>query len=385
MPALRRRHPQRDDAADDVAFEPQDLAGLVATPPWLRQFGETAWLAVGVTLLTIGVIWLLSLTQTIVMPVITAAVVAAVTAPVVAFLARHGVPRGIAVALLMVGAIALGVAMVVIVVGGITGQSDAISGHLSSAQDTLTRWLTDLGVDTDSAQDAKKDAASAVSHAVPALLNGLVGGLEALSSLAVFLSLTALSLFFLLKDGHVIRRWAESHMRVPPAVAHQMGDRVLQSLRGYFFGVTIVALFNAVVVGLGALILGVPLVGTIAAVTFLGAYIPYLGAWSAGAFSVLVALGGAGTDAALGMIVLQLLANGLLQQMVQPIAYGAALGIHPLAVLIVTIAGGSLFGAVGLILAAPLTAAVTRIAADLARERRAPPTSSPEASAAATT
>jgi putative heme transporter len=70
-------------------------------------------------------------------------------------------------------------------------------------------------------------------------------------------------------------------------------------------------------------------------------------------FAVLVALGGAGTDAAIGMIVIQLLANGILQQMVQPIAYGAALGIHPLAVLVVTIAGGSLFGAVELTLAAP--------------------------------
>ncbi len=55
--------------------------------------------------------------------------------------------------------------------------------------------------------------------------------------------------------------------------------------------------------------------------------------------------------------------------MIQPIAYGAALGIHPLAVLIVTIAGGALFGAIGLILAAPLTAAATKIAADLARVR----------------
>jgi predicted PurR-regulated permease PerM len=94
-----------------------------------------------------------------------------------------------------------------------------------------------------------------------------------------------------------------------------------------------------------------------------------LGAWSAGAFTVLIALGGAGTDAAIGMAVIQLLANGLLQQMVQPIAYGAALGIHPLAVLVVTIAGGCLFGAVGLILAAPLTSAVTRITADLAHAR----------------
>ena len=69
------------------------------------------------------------------------------------------------------------------------------------------------------------------------------------------------------------------------------------------------------------------------------------------------------------MAVLQLLANGILQQMVQPFAYGAALGIHPLAVLIVTIGGGALFGAAGLILAAPLTSAVVRIAADLSDAR----------------
>jgi predicted PurR-regulated permease PerM len=152
-------------------------------------------------------------------------------------------------------------------------------------------------------------------------------------------------------------------------VAHGMNQRVLQSLRGYFVGVTAVAVFNGVVVTLGALILGVPLAGTIGLVTFLGAYVPYLGAWTAGIFSVLLALGGGGADVAVGMIVVQVLANGLLQQLVQPIAYGAALGIHPLAVLLVTIAGGSLFGAVGLILAAPLTAAATRIAADFAKDR----------------
>jgi predicted PurR-regulated permease PerM len=156
-------------------------------------------------------------------------------------------------------------------------------------------------------------------------------------------------------------------------VAHTVTQRVFQSLRGYFFGVTIVAVFNAVVVGVSAVVLGIPLAGTIAAITFFGPYVPYLGAWGAGAFAVLIALGGAGPDAAAGMVVVQLLANGVLQQLVQPIAYGAALGIHPLAVLVVTIGGGALFGAVGLILAAPLTSAVTRIAADLARARAADP------------
>ena len=160
--------------------------------------------------------------------------------------------------------------------------------------------------------------------------------------------MTALSLFFLLKDGPTIRAWTERHMGVPPAVAQTITQRVLGSLRGYFLGVTIVAAFNAVVVAIGAWILGVPLIGTIVVVTFIGGYIPYIGAWTAAIFAVLIALGGAGTDAAAGMIVVQLLANSVLQQLVQPLAMGAALGIHPLAVLIVTIAGGALFGTVGL-------------------------------------
>jgi putative heme transporter len=351
----------------DVAV--YDLSGLFRAPRWLRDLGMLAWLAVGVTLAVIGAIWVLSLTQTIVMPVITAGVVAAVSSPLLRRLVRLGLPRGLATALMLVGLIVLGAAVFAMVLGGITSETDALRGELGDAKNTIAGWLTDLGVDRGNAEAAKDDASTAVGNAVPALLEGVGKGLKSLSSLVVFLSLTALSLFFVLKDGPLIRRWAEAHTRLPQPVAHLMSDRLLQSLRGYFVGVTYVAVFNAIVVGAGAFILGVPLVGTIVAVTFLGAYVPYLGAWGAGAFSVLVALGGAGTDAAIGMIVIQLLANGILQQMIQPIAYGAALGIHPLAVLIVTIAGGSLFGAVGLILAAPLTAAATGIASDFARAR----------------
>jgi predicted PurR-regulated permease PerM len=342
--------------------------GLATPPAWLRDLGTSAWLAVGVTLFVVGAVWLLALTRTITTPVITAAVVAAVASPLVGWLERRGVSRGIGSALLLVGLVALGALVVIVVVGGISGQVDALRSVLSPAKETLADWLSDLGVDRESAATATDDASSALSSAVPALLDGVVVGIKQLSSLVVFLALTALSLFFLLKDGRMIRHWAEGHMRVPRPVAHLIGDRVLQSLRGYFLGVTFVAAFNAVVVGVGALLLDVPLAGTIAAITFIGAYVPYLGAWGAGVFAVLIALGGAGADAAAGMAVVQLLANGILQQMIQPIAYGAALGIHPLAVLIVTIAGGALFGAVGLILAAPLTAAVTRIAADLSRE-----------------
>ena len=126
----------------------------------------------------------------------------------------------------------------------------------------------------------------------------------------------------MLKDGPLIRSGGNGTWACPQPVAHTIVERVLQSLRGYFFGVTIVALFNAVVVGAARCCWACRARGRSPLITFVGAYIPYLGAWTAGAFSVLLALGGAGTDAAIGMIVIQLLANGILQQLVQPIAYG---------------------------------------------------------------
>ena len=382
--ALLRLPPMAGDdpssgSGDRIKIDPRSLTDIFVVPQWLRDIGLTAWLLLGIAGLTVGMVVLAGLTSVIVMPVLTAGIVAAVASPLVAWLQRHGIPRGAGSALLMVGIIVLGVGMTVMVVGGITGQASAVDGRLSDAQDTITGWLTDLGVDPGKAEEAREHAASGTSDSVSALLDGVVGGLSALSSLVFFLAMTALSLFFLLKDGPVIRTWAEQHLGVPMPVAQTITGRVLGSLRGYFLGLTIVAAFNAAVVAIGAWVLGVPLIGTIVAVTFIGAYIPYIGAWAAGAFAVLVALGGAGTDAAAGMIVVQLIANSVLQQLIQPLAMGAALGIHPLAVLIVTIAGGALFGTLGMILAAPLTSAVVKISGDLseARAQAAPMAAAP--------
>ena len=119
------------------------------------------------------------------------------------------------------------------------------------------------------------------------------------------------------------------------------------------------------VVGLAAWVIGVPLAGTIAVVTFVGAYVPFLGAWVAGGFAVLIALGTTGADAAVVMAVVSLLANSVLQQLIQPFVMGATLGLNPLVVLVVTIGAGALFGMVGLTLAAPLTSAAVHIANEL--------------------
>lgn len=375
-PRLTRRihrtpHPGSDpgDEPDVVELESVELTGVFSAPQWLRDLGFASWLLAGVGAVLIGVTWIAALTSTIVVPIVVAGVVAAVTSPLVRKLERRGVPRGAGAALVFLGLLVLGAAFTVMIVGGISGQASALTPKLAKGADKIRGWLQDLGVSADSAQQAKSDASSGLSDGFHALVNGVASGIEALASLAVFLSFTALGLFFFLKDGPVIRAWAERHLGVPPVVARVVLSRTLQSLRGYFVGVTAVAAFNGIVIGLGALIVGVPEAGSIAVVNFAAAYIPFLGAWSAGAFTVLIALGAKGTDAAIAMAVITLLANGALQQLVQPIAMGAALGIHPLAVLVVTISAGALLGIVGMVVAAPLVSAAVRISADLAAGR----------------
>jgi putative heme transporter len=375
---LRRPGGEKGSTADEVIeIEPGSLSGLFSAPQWLRDLGFSAWLLVGAGAALVGLIWLLSLTHTIVMPVITAAIIASVASPLVDWLHRHRVPRAVGAALVLLAIVVIGVGVGLIVLTGIASQADSLSARLQDGAQQLESWVRDLGVEAPTAADANSGASASVSDAFQTLTQGLLGGIDRLASLTVFLSFTVLSLFFLLKDMPTIGGFVERHLGVPVPVAHSILGRVASSMRGYFLGVTIVAAWSALIVGGGALLLDVPLAGTIAVVTFLGGYVPYIGAWSAGVFAVLIALGGDGAEVAGAMAVVVLLANGVLQQMVQPIAYGAALKLHPLAVLIATIAGGCLFGTVGLVLAAPLLSAAVRIKSDLTaaaeREQRAEP------------
>jgi putative heme transporter len=372
----RLRRPGREGGGGEdevIEIEPGALSGIFAAPGWMRDLGFSSWLLVGVGAALIGAIWLLSQTQAIVMPVITAGIIASVASPLVDWLRRRGLPRGIGAALVFLLIVAVGAGVGLIVLSGIASQADSLSERLREGANELESLARDLGVEAPAAADANAGASASISDAFQVLTHGLFTGIDKLASLAVFLSFTALSLFFLLKDMPMIGAFVERHLGVPVPVAHSMLSRLAGSMRGYFLGVTAVSIWSSLIVGAGALVLGVPMAGTIAVVTFVGGFVPYLGAWTAGAFAVLIALGDQGPETALALAVIVLLANGVLQQLVQPIAYGAALRLHPLVVLIATIAGGCLFGVIGLVLAATLLSAAVRIAADL-RAAEAEPT-----------
>ena len=339
---------------DDVQFE---------APKWLRNLGFSSWLLVGFVLIVLGLIWLLGKTSTIVMPVILAAVLGAVAGPAVGFLERHGVPRIGGAVIVLLGLVAVGVLVFLMVFGGISANSGEISTRSDQALARMQGWLTDLGVDN--AQRAKENVQAAAPEIRTTLLSGVAAGVAGLKSLAFFLAFAVLSTLFVLKDGPVMHRFINRHMGVPERDAEIVTSNIAKSLRSYFLAVTIIAAFNAVLIGGAALLLGVPLAGTIAVVTFVGAYVPFVGAWVAGGFAVLIALSTGSTSDAMVLAVVALLANGVLQQMVQPLVMGATLGLNPLVVLVVTIGAGALFGMVGLTLAAPLTSAAVHIANDL--------------------
>jgi predicted PurR-regulated permease PerM len=356
------------DGTEIDVIQLEALSTVFSPPRWLRDLGRASWLLVGVFALLGGVIWLLATTYTIVGPVVAAAIVATVAMPLVARLSRH-MPRPAAAVIVLLGFVVLGAFVVVIVISGITGQEGEIGKHASAAADKAQSWLTSAGVDKSGASSANSSVKSDVPNIISTLTKGVIDGIKGLTSVVFGLSLAVLSLFFLLKDGPSLRAWVDRHLGLPEPIARTITGGVITSLRGYFRGVTIVSAFNGVVVTLGALLLGVPLAGTIGVVTFVTAYIPYLGAVIAGAFAVVIALGASGTTTALLMLLIVLLANGLLQNLVQPFAMGSALQLNPLVVLVVTIAGGCIFGTIGLILAAPLLSAAVHITASLSRAR----------------
>jgi predicted PurR-regulated permease PerM len=382
-----RRHPVKSAAAAAAdAIPPDDLVALRTTfspPRWLRDLGRTAWLLVGLIALIVGVIWLLGATNTIVGPVVAATVIATVAAPLVNRLSQH-MPRILAAALVLLALLAVAVLVLLLVIGGITAQHDAIAKRAAASVDKAQAWIEDVGVDESGSADAAATTKSSAPQVISTLTKGVINGISGLASIVFGASLALLSLFFLLKDGPTMRRWVDGHLGVPPTVARTITNGVIGSLRGYFRGVTLVAAFNAVVVGVGALLLGVPLAGTIAVVSLVTAYVPFIGAFVAGAFAVVIALGAQGPGVALAMLLVVLLANGLLQNLMQPFAMGSALDLHPLVVLIVTIGSGCIFGTIGLILAAPLVSAAVHVTRELAAARAQPSSASGSSSAAPT-
>jgi predicted PurR-regulated permease PerM len=317
--------------------------------PLLHEVGLGAWSLLGVIGLTAVVVVALAAVSSVVLPLLLAMVLAVIFRPLGARLERRGMPPSLAAGAVVLGLVLLCVALVGLTVRGVASQTDRIVDEVEAA-------LVELEFDEDPVEDAR----SAVEGLDPSVTSGIaaavVSGLSTIAGLVVGALLGVLIMYYLIKDGKKLRRSLVG--RAPADQATNLDEFISEVcfvVRRYWLGRTIVSAIVASVVAVAALLLGLPLVLTLAAVTFVGGYIPYIGAVVGGALAVFVALGSNGVAAAIVMLVVVLAANLIIENLVEPAVTGRTLHVHPLVVLLVTTLGGIVGGLVGLVMAVPLT------------------------------
>jgi putative heme transporter len=320
---------------------------------WVPKVGVFAWSFVGFVVAAIIVAAALAAVSEIVLPLTFAAVLAVIFKPAVGVLERHRIKPTLAAGLVVLGLLALMTGVIVATVRGVTDQTDEIGDSVDKA---ISNAVDTLGIDQaslDTARAAAKEAAPAITGG---FLTHLLSGVNTLVGFASGLILGALIMYYLLKDGSRLRRSLVGQVdpRLRAEVDDFFGDSI-RTLREYGRGRTVMSAIVAVVIGIAALLLGLPLVFTIFVANFIGGYIPYIGAFLGGGLAVIIALGDGGLSKAAIMLVIVLAANLLLENFVEPKVMSQTLDIHPLVVLIVTALGGLVGGIVGLILAVPAT------------------------------
>ncbi|MHA6623144.1 AI-2E family transporter [Pseudonocardia sp. DLS-67] len=314
-------------------------------------------LVVVAALAVIGVV--VAYLAAIVVPVAIALLLAALLAPAVTWLTRHHVPRALATALVMIGGLAgLGGVLTFVIITFIRGLPD-LGNQLSSSIDAIVSWLTTgpLQLSDQQLRSVQDEMLTTLSANQSSITAGALTTAATIGGILTELLLVVFTLIFFLHGGRGIWQFllhaapAEARTRVDVA-----GRRGLAALVSYIRATAVVAVVDAVAIGIGLAALRVPLAVPLAALVFLGAFVPIIGAVVTGGVAVLVALVAQGPVSAL--IVLAIIV-GIMQlegHVLQPLLLGRAVKLHPLAVILAIAAGLLTAGIAGALLAVPLLA-----------------------------
>lgn len=354
-------------------------------PDWLARIGIASWLVLGV--LGLGAVAVLGMStfSAIVIPVIFSAVAAAVFVPLVDRFERWRIPRGLGALLAILIIIGGLTAIVALITRAVIDQADTLSTAFSAAFADLQSWLGSIGIDEGLLAQARDAVTSLVSSGGGGLLSSAASAASSAAALVIGLFFGLVFLYFLMRDAPRLPGWVAGNLDAAQAAEVISVSRSgISVVRRYFTGRAVVALFDAIVIGVGAAVLQIPLVPAIAVLTFVGGFVPYLGAVVAGALAVVLGLASGGFPTAVIMLVIVLLTQNVLEPLVEARVIGQSLGLHPMLVIIATTIGGIAAGFAGLILGAPLTATIVAVRNDV-RARSAPRPESdaqPEAEAA---
>ncbi|NMH99330.1 AI-2E family transporter [Pseudonocardia sp. K10HN5] len=308
--------------------------------------------------LLIGQLWV------IVWPVLLGVILATVLRPPVAWLIRRGLPPAPAALLVVAGALGVLVLIGVLLAPSVVGQADEIAAGASAGLQQIQTWLSgppfnlgegQIGAALNSITGQLQASASAIASGVLVTVGAVASGLLN-AVLAIVLA------FFFVKDGPRFLPWLH---RVAGQRAGRHLEEVLRrawrGLGGFIRAQALVSLVDAVFIGIGLVIVGVPLALPLAVLTFFGGFIPIVGALVAGAAAVLVALVTKGLTSALIVLGIIILVQQIEGNVLQPLLQSRSLGLHAVVVLLAVTAGGSLYGIAGAFLAVPVAAVAAEV------------------------
>ncbi|MFC3778111.1 AI-2E family transporter [Mycolicibacterium holsaticum] len=330
-----------------------------AVSPLVRKAAAWSWRLLVIMAAVVTLLWVVKQLEIIVVPVALATILAALLMPAVDFLHRRGAPRGGAVALMLLGGFAVVGGIMTFVVSQFIEGAPALVEQVTHSIDGVGNWLTDgpLRVSDQQIDQLQKAAVDALRNNQERLTSGALSTATTVTEIVTGALLVLFTLIFLLHGGRNIFAFVTQvfpdHVRDRVRDAGKAGFR---SLIGYVRATFLVALVDAVGIGTGLAIMGVPLALPLASLVFLGAFIPLVGAVITGFLAVIVALIAKGWIYALITLGLIIAVQQLEGHVLQPLVMGRAVSIHPLAIVLAIAAGGVMAGIIGALLAVPVMA-----------------------------
>jgi predicted PurR-regulated permease PerM len=321
----------------------------------------------------------------VIFPVLIAVILCTVLAPVASFLHRRArFPRALASAATLLGGIAVVVAAGFFIAPSVTSQGGDIVDSASDGLQRVQDWVQDSDFVSKEQVDAGlQGLQEKLSGSAGTIATGVLTGVSALTNGIVNLVLILILTFLFLKDGSKFLPWVR-RLAGASAGTHlaQVGERSWATLGGFIRTQALVSLIDAVFIGIGLLLIGVPLAIPLAVLTFFAGFVPIVGAFVAGIIAVLIALVSNGLTGALLTLALIVVVQQVEGNVLSPILQSKSMDLHPAVVLLSVTLGSTLFGISGAFLAVPLVAVlavVVRYLNEVVDARSRPPAARPAA------
>ncbi len=304
----------------------------------------------------------------------------ALLAPAERRLRAWGVPRGLSTALVLVGAsVVLGV-LVYFVMRSVLGQASEFTAAIAEGVETVRVWVDEtFGMSLEDVGARIREFLGSVAGDGGGLTSSAFGAASTAIEVLAGAGITLFAIIFFVHEGPRIWAWAVSLF--PTGVRGHVdtaGRLSWHTLAAYARGTVVIAAIDAVGIGVGVALVGVPLAGPIAVLVFFSAFIPIVGALVSGFVAVLIALATQGLTSALLVTAIVIGVQQLEGQVLQPLIQGRMVALHPLAIVLAVAAGSTVAGLIGAVIAVPILAVVNVVVRYAAQVIRGPADDEPD-------